>query len=220
VRSFNEARIAAALRHPGVVAIYDLDEERSLIAMELCRGTLRDRIAAGPLPAAEALRRAAELLATLAAVHRAGVVHRDIKPGNLLFRPAALDGEEDDLVLGDFGIAHLFEAPGGAAREGEPPVGTLGYLAPEALQGEHSPASDVYAAGVILHEALVGAPPFDKAAILRGEARFRGALPPSVAESLGANARTVVALLSRLLATDPTLRPGAAEAHAELASIG
>jgi serine/threonine-protein kinase len=142
-RSFNEARIAAALRHPGVVAIYDLDEEANLIAMELCAGgTLRDRLQRGRLTPREALGRGLELCGTLAAVHRAGVVHLDLKPGNLLFRaplvlsvpsaagaPGGAPGAtpfvreelgwpqgDGELVLADFGLADFGLAGRGDER--------------------------------------------------------------------------------------------------------
>jgi hypothetical protein len=219
-RSFNEARIAAALRHPGVVAIYDLDEDRNLIAMELCPGgTLRDLLQRGRLAPVEALRRGAELALTLAAVHRSGIVHRDLKPGNLLFRavPAQVAAPWEsagDLVLGDFGLAHLQTGNASATAEA---TGTLGYMAPEARRGEVSPASDLYAVGVILHEMLVGAPPFDRAALLRGETRFSATLPEPVVTSLGDHAtREVRAILDGLLAADAAARPGAQETRTRL----
>ena len=104
-RAWLEARVAAAIRHPGVVAVYDLDEERQLVAMELCSGgSLAARLKTGPLPPAQAVARAAELFSTLAAVHARGVVHGDVKPANLFFREV---GDDADLVLGDFGLAQL-----------------------------------------------------------------------------------------------------------------
>lgn len=197
-RSFNEARIAAALRHPGVVAIYDIDEEANLIAMELCAGgTLRDRLQRGRLTPREALGRGIELCGTLVAVHRAGIVHLDLKPGNLLFRaPLALPAPagsgrpgvpgglgwpqaDGELVLADFGLAyfgladfHLAAAEGERGpREGarDEGGGTLLYMAPERRRGEASAAVDLYAVGVILYEMLAGALRADRTALLRGE---------------------------------------------------
>jgi len=221
-RSFNEARIAAALRHPGVVAIYDLDEERNLIAMELCPGgTLRDLLQRGRLAPAEALRRGAELLTTLEAVHRSGIVHRDLKPGNLLFRVvppqvAAPWEAAGELVLGDFGLAHLVDGADDKMKSGEA-SGTLGYMAPEARKGEASPASDLYSFGTILHEMLAGAIPFDRAALLRGESRWQGSLPEPVVASLGdAATREARALLDGLLAAEPSQRPSARAARERL----
>ena len=200
-----------------MVAIYDLDEERGLIAMELCGGgTPRDRLSRGRLQAHEALRRAGELFATLEAVHRAGVLHRDLKPGNLLFRdPLPLEGEEADLVLGDFGLANLLgEAPATTA------AGTLGYVAPEARRGEYLPASDVHAAGVILFEMLSGALPFDRAAILRGDTRFEGTLPAPAAASLGPiRSAALSTLLDHLLAADPAARPTPTDATSALIAL-
>ena len=224
-RSFNEARLAAALRHPGVVAIYDLDEERNLIAMELAPGgTLRDLLQRGRLAPSEALRCGVELAGTLEAVHRAGIIHRDLKPGNLLFRaPVALPGAgaHGDLVLGDFGLALLGAAPRPTEDGGAPePLGTLGYMAPEQRLGESSPACDLYALGVILHEMLVGAPPFDRAALLRGDARPGGALPDSVVTSLGeVVSRSLHELVERLLAADPAARPSASEVKVRLSEL-
>jgi eukaryotic-like serine/threonine-protein kinase len=224
-RAWAEARVAAAIRHPGVVAIYDLDEERQLLAMELCEGgALKSRLAAGALAPDEAVALAVELCAALAAVHAHGVAHGDVKPGNLLYRGGGdSDGGGGDLVLGDFGVARLV---------GERPVvddraarGTLGYMPPEQRRGEITPAADVYAAGVLLVEMLSGTAALvawlgDRGALLRGEARWNGALPDGVRAALG-DARTdaLHALVTRMLADDPAARPTATNAHATLAAL-
>jgi hypothetical protein len=216
-RAWNEARVAAGIRHPGVVAIYDLDEERQLLAMELCEGgPLRDVLLRGPLDADVALARAAELCATLAAVHQRGVVHGDVKPANLLFRGTPRDG---DLVLGDFGVARL---------TGDKPVvddrgarGTLAYMSPEQRRGELSPAVDVHAAGVILVELLSGTAALqawlgDRNALLRGSAHWDGRLPDAALRALGERSQRVIDLAQRMLAPDPAARPDAASAAAAL----
>jgi serine/threonine protein kinase len=152
-RFFHEARVAAGLRHPGVVAIYDLDEETRTIVMEhLPGGTLRDRMrAAGPdagLPAPEVEESARTLLAALAHVHARGVIHGDITPRNILLR------RPGETVLADFGSARLLEG-----ATGEHAAGTPNYLAPEQFRGAPpSPATDLFAVGAILWEALAGRP--------------------------------------------------------------
>jgi serine/threonine-protein kinase len=238
-RAWMEARVAASIRHPGVVAIYDLDEERQLLAMELCTGgALKDRVHEGPL--GDAIPRAIELLTTLEAVHLRGVVHGDVKPGNLLFRSAG-----GDLVLGDFGIAHLAsekpigEASGasrGASREAVPSGmpggsiddrgarGTLAYMSPEQRKGELVPAADVWAAGVILVEMLSGTAALapwlaDRGALLRGTARWDGSLPASVSSELGPRAAELRDFIASLLAVDATKRPSAGEAARALAGF-
>ena len=177
-RFFAEARLAAALRHPNVVAVLDLDEDHRRIVMELATGgTLRERLRDGPLPVLEALAIHAALLDALAAAHRRGVVHRDLKPANVLFRAGG------EVVLGDFGIAHL----GGTAPAEA--VGTLFYMAPEQRRGEVSPAVDVWAAGVILHESLTGRAPTGLAglpALALPAGLIAGPLAAPVAEHLAA----------------------------------
>ncbi|HEX9105373.1 MAG TPA: protein kinase [Polyangia bacterium] len=219
-RAWLEARVAAAIRHPGVVAIYDLDEERQLVAMELCGGgPLAARLKHGPLPPAEAIARAGELLSTLAAVHARGVVHGDVKPANLLYRDA---GDDAELVLGDFGLAQLV-ADGDEERAAR---GTLAYMAPEQRKGVIAPAADVYAAGVILVELVAGSTALapwlgDRAALLRGDARWSGTLPSTVERALGARAAEQLrALAAALLADDAAARPTAAAAALALAALG
>jgi serine/threonine-protein kinase len=217
-RAWNEARIAAAIRHPGVVAIYDLDEERQLLAMELCAGgALKAEVARGPLPVDDALARAAELCATLDAVHRRGVVHGDVKPANLLFR------DDRALVLGDFGVARLIgDKPLVDERNAR---GTLAYMAPEQRRGEPGPPADVYAAGVILVELLHGTGALagwlgDRVALLRGTARWDGRLPAPVTSALGEErAARLTALVHSLLSDSPDTRPTAAAAALALQAL-
>jgi serine/threonine-protein kinase len=226
-RAFVEARVAASVRHPGVVAIYDLDEERQLLAMELCEGgSLKDMLARGPLPPSEALRRAAEILGVLDAVHRHAVVHGDVKPANLLFRaaPEAMPrGRRAELVLGDFGLARLV-GDRAALDEGSA-RGTLAYMPAEARRGETGPSVDVYAAGVIAVELLCGTAALagwlgDRAGLLRGTARWDGTLPATVDTALSEPARSSLrTLLSAMLDPTPGARPTAEQAATALTAI-
>lgn len=162
LRMQREARAAARVRHPGVVAVHDVTEVdgRPLIVMELVDGpslddVLRER---GTLDAREAAEIGAKVMDALAAAHRAGVLHRDVKPGNIL-----LD-RSGRVVLTDFGIATMEDPGDGSAthltRSGEL-VGSLDYLAPERAQGsDPGPASDVWALGATLYAAVEGSSPF------------------------------------------------------------
>ncbi|RIV37667.1 serine/threonine-protein kinase [Micromonospora radicis] len=154
-----EARAAARLTHPHVTQVYDYGEARlpggivPYLVMELVDGrNLADRLADGPLPWPAALRMGAQVAAALAAAHQIGVVHRDVKPGNVMLT------ETGAKVL-DFGIAAL-AGPLPAAQAGpaaEPIMGTPAYTAPERLRAEApNPASDVYALGVLLYRTLTG----------------------------------------------------------------
>jgi tRNA A-37 threonylcarbamoyl transferase component Bud32 len=172
---FDEARVAASLRHPNIVAILDLDEKARRIVMELCdggtlRAVLRDR---GPRPLRRALERHAEILSALDAAHARGVVHRDLKPANLMFRrDPELPGAE--VVLGDFGIAHLPNAEGltGEKRAAEDrAVGTMAYMSPEQRQGEATFKSDLFASAVVLFEMLTGRYPWSRDQLLAGTRR-------------------------------------------------
>jgi len=147
-----EARIAARLSSPNLVRLFDYSgrRERPYIVMEyVAGGTLADPIAAGTADEVDAERLAHELLTALASIHQAGVVHRDVKPSNVL-----LD-EEGGAHLTDFGIARPEDATR-LTRTGEV-IGTLKYMAPEVLAGQPATErSDLYALGVVLGEALAG----------------------------------------------------------------
>jgi serine/threonine-protein kinase len=198
-RFFAEARLAAAVRHPGVVAIYDVDEEARALAMEFVPGaTLRERLRDHPdgLPAGELAATVRSLLGALAYVHARGIVHGDLKPSNLLLR------RPGEVVLADFGAAEL---AADARRALSGPGGTPLYLAPEQFQGApSSPATDLWATGAILWEALGGRPLRTHAELLRG-ARADGP-PPDAVAALAVRAPAWVELIATLTARDPAAR--------------
>lgn len=151
-----EARAAASLHHPHVASVYDVgmhSDGRLFLAMAYCAGgSLAQRLERGALPVDDALRIAAQVASALDAAHERGVVHRDVKPANVLFDGAG------NARLADFGIASL---PGYDATRTGAVLGTLAYLAPEQLRGERADhRADLWALGVTLFEMLTGARPF------------------------------------------------------------
>ncbi len=216
LRMQREARAAARVRHPGVIAVHDIAEVdgRPLIVMELIDGpslddVLRDR---GTLDPREAARIGAEVMDALAAAHRAGVLHRDVKPGNILLDRSAR------IVLTDFGIATMDDPGDGAAtqltRSGEI-VGSLDYLAPERAQGAvPGPASDVWALGATLYAAVEGASPFRRTSTF-------STLTAIVTEPLpeARRAGPLAPVLGQLMDKRPEARPEAAEAGELLAAV-
>jgi tRNA A-37 threonylcarbamoyl transferase component Bud32 len=174
-RFFADARVAAAVRHPGVVAIYDVDETARAVAMEwIAGGTLRQRLREHPegLPTAELRVTARSLLRAVGHVHRAGIVHGDLKPSNLLLRAPG------EVVLADFGAAELTGGargttggPLGGSHAMTGVAGTPLYFAPEQFLGAPSSSTaDLYAVGAILWEAATGRPLRSHADLMRGAA--------------------------------------------------
>jgi serine/threonine-protein kinase len=149
----------AGLRHPNIVQVYDVGDVdgRPYFTMELVEGSsLAERIAGVPQPAGEAARLLTQMADAVHAAHQAGVVHRDLKPGNVLLGP---DGAPK---VTDFGLAHRLDGDHGLTVTGVP-IGTPSYMAPEQARGDRAaigPATDVYALGAILYELLTGRPPF------------------------------------------------------------
>lgn len=206
-RFFAEGRVAAGLRHPGVVAIYDLDEATRVLAMEyVAGGTLRARLAShrgASLSAGELARTATSLLDALAYVHARGVAHGDLKPSNLLLRAPG------EAVLVDFGAAELRdgEGPGawGAAAGGA--AGTPQYLAPERLRGGHpAPTSDLYAAGAVLWEMAAGRPLRTHADLMAGAL----ATPPLPSDARAALGPRLAAVVAAMVDASPASRPASA----------
>jgi hypothetical protein len=216
-RFFHEARVTASLRHPNIVAVLDLDEQARRIVMELAGGgTLRDLLRdRGPRNLRRAIERHLQILSTLAAAHRQGIVHLDLKPANLMFRR---DPERPgvEIMLGDFGIAHL---PAAAATEGKKTAeaaGTLAYMPPEQRAGETTAACDIYAAAVVLFEMLTARHPWSREVLLSG-ARKRGdfRLPAEIAGPRDLLA-TLQDHLDRIGDPDPAGRPTTEAALAEV----
>ncbi|MCG5431460.1 serine/threonine protein kinase [Mycobacterium sp. MYCO198283] len=201
-RFCDEARSAAALNHPNIVAVHDYGEHDGTpyIVMERLPGeSLADRIAAGPLRPEVVRSVLDDVLAALAAAHAAGVLHRDIKPGNILFT-----GDGDRVKLADFGIA---KTAGAALTATGQLVGTIAYLSPERLNGAPaSVADDLYAVGVTAYEALVGerAYPFDHPGTL-ARAITAGPPPPLASRRRDVDPQ-LAAVVDRALATDPRQR--------------
>jgi DNA-binding beta-propeller fold protein YncE/tRNA A-37 threonylcarbamoyl transferase component Bud32 len=155
-RFLRESRLAARLEHPSVVPVYDSREVDGelIVAMRLIRGgdlrRLIDR--EGPLPPRRALDLLGQIAAALDAAHAAGIVHRDVKPHNILV-------EGDHAYLSDFGLAKAFDESAGAG--GASVVGTAHYMSPEQWRGDSiGPAADVYSLGCVLYETLTGIGPF------------------------------------------------------------
>ncbi len=156
-RFLREARLIARMDHPNIVRVTDTgrwDDGRPYLVMELLGGeSLAERLARGPLPEAEAVEVACQVLEALSAAHREGVVHRDIKPGNVRLCPGGV------AKLLDFGIAR---ASAGTALSGTGSmIGTPAYMSPEQAEGKTAgPSSDLYSVGILLYEMLTGDVPF------------------------------------------------------------
>jgi DNA-binding beta-propeller fold protein YncE len=196
-RFLAESRLAARLEHPSVVPVYDAREEDGelIVAMRLIEGgdlrTLIER--EGPLEPAPAISLLAQIAEALDAAHAAGIVHRDVKPHNIL-----VDGER--AFLSDFGLAKAYADTGPGS--GASIVGTVEYMAPEQWRGERvGPAADVYALGCVLYEALTGIAPF-----ARREADAEPELP-----------RGMEAVIERAVSKDPAERYSTAGALIEAA---
>ncbi|MGI5179505.1 protein kinase domain-containing protein [Dactylosporangium sp. CA-152071] len=153
-----EAHTAARLSHPSIVAVYDVgvDGVTPYLVMELVQGhSLADELARGPLDPRRAVRIAEQVCDALAAAHDAGVVHRDVKPANILI------GDEGRVKVCDFGIARITDRAQAALTAPATVVGTSSYMAPEQVLGEPVDArTDLYALGCVLYAMLTGRPPF------------------------------------------------------------
>ena len=211
----SESLLAASIEHPNVIPVYEAGETEGLLylVMRYVEGTdlreLLDR--EGRLEPARAAGLMAQVGAALSAAHRQGLVHRDVKPANVLVVTDPQDGHEH-AYLTDFGIARETGATGGITRTGAV-VGTTDYLAPERFEGERGDTrSDVYAFGCMLYEVLAGEVPFPRDSEVATMFAHANAPVPSLSEQRPDVPAALVAVVERCMAKDPGERyPDAGE---------
>ncbi len=210
VRRFGqEAQAAASLVHPNVVHVYDVGQEQGThyIVMELVEGeTLKETIQRqGPMPVGRALQVAAAVARALQAAHKKGIVHRDIKPQNILLTP------EGEVKVADFGIARA--ATGTTIVHTNTIIGSAHYFAPEQARGGFTDVkSDLYSVGAVLYEMLAGQPPFEGATPVAVALKHLQEEPVALRRRRPEVPRSVEAIVARLLAKDPAERYQSADA--------
>ncbi|MFI0486550.1 serine/threonine-protein kinase [Actinomadura sp. 9N215] len=207
----SEARFAAELRHPGIAQAYDFGEQngRTYLVMELVAGEPLDGILRrdGGLPLEAVLDLLVQAGRALTVAHRAGVVHRDVKPANLMVSPDGI------LKITDFGIARRLAAASQTATGMV--MGTAHYISPEQAQGlELTPSADLYSLGVVAYECLTGAPPFDGSTPVEVALRHVREPPAELPARFPADARDLV---MEMLAKHPAGRPADAGTVADRA---
>ena len=210
-RFLREARAAGEVRHKHLVPVLDAgaDGERRYLVMPYVPGcNLDDRLAEGPLPVPELVQILAEVASGLDSLHRAGLVHRDVKASNVL-----LD-ERGSAALTDFGLAKRDDWSR-LTKMGQV-MGTVDYIAPELLRGENAtPASDVYALGCVTYEMVAGRPPFEGGMFEVGMAHLeKQAADPAAGRGDAPRGLGQAVLLA--LDKDPRRRPPTATAYANL----
>jgi serine/threonine-protein kinase len=203
LRFISESQMAATLQHPNVITVYDAGEDDGLLylAMQFVAGTDLRRLLEmeGPLEPSRALNVLAQVAGALDAAHAHGLVHRDVKPANVLV-------DVDRAYLGDFGLTKRFDATGGMTGVGQI-IGTVDYLAPEQIDsGKVDGRTDVYALGCVVYECLSGRPPHHKdsdIAVLFAHVRED---PAPLSTLLDDIPESVDDVLGKALAKDPSDR--------------
>ena len=215
-RFLREGPMSASFSHRHAVTVFDAGEDNDdlYIVMELVDGpSLAEHMAAtGPLPIDEAVNIARQLLAALAAAHAAGIVHRDVKPANVLM------GADGEIKLADFGIAKRFDELDDSVTTTGMVIGTPRYLAPEQATGaELTPATDVYAMGILLFEMFTGCTPFVGDTPIAIALVQQSQVAPDVRSLRPELSPRLAAAVARALATRPSDRyPTALEMAADL----
>lgn len=209
----NEARHAAALSHPNIAGVYDYSDSGGLayLVMELVPGEPLNQIIArmGAVPVPEAMSVLAQAARGLGAAHAAGVVHRDVKPGNLLITPSG------DVKITDFGIARAGDSVP-LTQTGQV-MGTAQYLAPEQASGQEvTGSSDLYALGVVGYELLMGRRPFDGESPVAIAMAHVNTTAPELPDSFSHATRTFIA---SALAKEAAERPASAAEFADIADL-
>jgi len=215
-RFVHEARAARHVEHDHVVPVLDAGEAGGtsyLVAEYVAGGSLADRLREeGALPIVEALRIGAEVATGLDALHHGGLVHRDVKPSNLMLY------EDGRAAITDFGLAKgpaytVLTEPGQV-------MGTLDYLAPELIRGEAAtPSTDIYAFGCVVYECVTGAPPFGGKSLFEIGTAHLNLSPPDPGETRTEVTPSLSWALLKALEKDPAQRPPTATAFASLLHV-
>jgi eukaryotic-like serine/threonine-protein kinase len=228
-RFVNEATTASALNHPNIVTVHDIDRDGEVhfIVMEKIEGQPLDAREGEPMPLERFFDLALQITSALGAAHAAGIVHRDIKPGNIMVTGSGV------VKVVDFGLARL-DVRARSLAEDEPTtprggkgttpgaiLGTVGYMSPEQAHGiQATQRSDVFSLGILFYEMLGGRRPFEAGSTLATLAAILGETPRPLATVRKDLPPALIALVNRCLAKDPAARYGsAAEVHEELLAI-
>jgi serine/threonine protein kinase len=199
-----EARAAARLQHPHILAVYDFGEQDSipyLVMPFMTGGSLSQVIARarGPLPMAKVVQWASEIGSALKYAHDQGIIHRDVKPGNMLL------GSEEHLLLADFGIAKVLDETTALTSTGSS-IGSPEYMAPEQATGKTDYRSDIYALGVVIFQMLTGRVPFVAQTPVQVMMQHVKKAPPSPRTLNPAISPQVEAVVLRAMAKRPEQR--------------
>jgi tRNA A-37 threonylcarbamoyl transferase component Bud32 len=221
-RFHREAEAVSRLKHPNTVTTFDFGETPEgllFIAMEYIEGVSLDEVIENEekLPTARAVRIARQIALSLAEAHEKGIVHRDVKPHNIML--TSFDGREDFVKVLDFGVAKLMAVDSDLTTTGAT-FGTPEYMSPEQVQSKDiDQRSDLYALGVILYQMLTGAPPFTGNSAVTVALSHVRQRPPAIRDRSDVP-RPLLGLVKRLLAKDPRDRPqSAGELAAELEQV-
>jgi eukaryotic-like serine/threonine-protein kinase len=204
-RFIQEAKAASALNHPNILTVYEAGayEKIDYIVMEYIEGqTLRERLKEGRLPLAQLLNISAQMCAALSVAHGAGIIHRDVKPDNVMIR-------KDGLVkLLDFGLAKIKDQQS-AIKGGTKPgtlLGTVGYMSPEQVEGEAADArADIFALGSMIYEMVSGQPPFRADNPIDTMYAIMKLEPPPIPAEFEVPER-LLEIITKALAKDPAAR--------------
>lgn len=195
----HEAEIIASLEHPAIVPVYDFGEHEGqlfIVMRHMPGGTLKERLAFGPLKLQEIAPIIEHVAAALDEAHTKGIVHRDIKPANILFN------RRGEALLSDFGIAKMVDRPMGLTQDSF--VGTAEFMCPEQILGEEVDGrSDIYALGIVLYRALTGQLPFQKESVIATAMAHLNDPVPSVKDKVSNPRIPWDDILARALAKDP-----------------